>query len=578
MKKQSLAFCKEIRFMILCLFVSLGVVLVSCSEDDKEEVVKEPFKMELEIPAAGETKEVDVHAIADWSVATTNSSMIKILSAKVGNAGEVKIKFEVLPNNSFVSRSAELNFKDGRDNVIKIIQSGNNPDMSFNKEVSVSYDPAKKLFSDTIVVTSNLAWEIPAELPEWITEMKIIDGAPQESVTTNVALVVIADQDALKAEGNHSSVVLASKKEQEFSLDLKFAGFSPKIEFNTQTITMEKNILNAVQLNGSVVITSNVKWTLNQSNVVWLDETEISNDSKNGVETSIKVWFSMDAEKRDTEGLKGIVEILDVNSDFKNTLTIDVPPVDDAYFVVKANNVGAADDKMFDAVAGEGKYTSDFISVYGKNPNDVTPLLFMMENGRPKRINYPVIGYIEKVVPTSRAALDRVDWELVVADRAENEEYMGMNPYEERICAAVFFPNSMLDQWGDLKEEYLEDWVYLKSEYFTNEVMYRQKGLTAAAPTFVLSGIDDGGSLTLNAGGGTQFFQYEANFSVEREGVYVLPGEISWCEIFFDLDTNSIEFKPTKNTTGAARKEKIEFIHGKSDSSLFSVTLVQPAN
>ncbi|MGL4293331.1 MAG: hypothetical protein ACRCSQ_07140 [Bacteroidales bacterium] len=580
MKKQSMALSKGMVRLLFGLTILSGSVFVSCSEDEKDAtVVVEPFKMELEVPAAGETKSVEVEAIADWKLSTTNSSMIKIISPKVGNAGKVKIEFEVNPNNMFTSRSAEINFIDSRNNVIKVIQGGANPNMSFSKPLLVTYDAKKGLFTDTVVVTSNLSWEIPSEYPQWIEEMKMIDGTPQENTTTNVKLVVIAKQDALKPEGNVSTVVLATKNDTEHTIELTYEGFTPKVELDVEKVVMHRDELNSHQYIGHATITSNVKWTLIQNEVVWLDETDLSNNkSQNAIETSTKVWFTMAADKLDTDGLSGTVLVKDINSELSKPLVLEIQPLDAGFVLVKSTLTMADADVV--PATNDPETAAGTISVYAKNSQDYLPAIFLMENGRAKESRLP-LAFIEPKASASRAALDRAEWQLFAADRSENESHQQMDPYLERMCAVVFLHKSMFE-YGSIKEEYMEfdeNWNgYLKEEYFKNEVMYRQQGLTAADPEFVLSGISDGGSLTLNSNGGSQFFQYELNFNIDREGVYVVPAELSWSEIYFDTASNSIEIKSKPNTTGASRMKKIEFIHGKTDKSLFTVTLVQPAN
>lgn len=580
MTNQSFTFCKEISRLWIGGCILLGSVFVSCSDDKEKEVaVAEPFKMEIEVPASGETKTIEVQAIADWKLTTTNSSMIDILSSKVGGMGIVKVEFRVNQNNTFKMRSAELNFTDGRNNVIKVTQAAANADMSFNKPVQIAYNPDKKIFTDTVVVTSNLLWELPSQMPDWIEEMRMIDGEPQENTTTHVKLVIIAKQDALKASGNSEEVVLAKKDDHNFVLTIRFAGYTPKIDFDDSKVVLIKDIMNASQFIGSITVNSNVKWSLDQEGVTWLDQVDPAlNKSANAVETFSKIWFTMDAQRLDTDGLTGSVTFKDLHGDFTKSLSLEVNAPDADYILVKSD-LTMADNAVLPAINTNPDQPNGIIRLFAKDPSRYQPVVFLLHNGRLKATVQP-IAFIDPASVSTRAELGYTEWHLFAKDRMEFESYQGMDPYSERTGVVLFLPESML-QWGDVKDEYL-DFVggeaYLKDEYFVNEVMYRQAGLTAEAPQFGIIGVPDGTSLQLNAAGGTQKFAYELNFNIEREGVYTLPGDIDWCKIHFDTETNSLEFETTANTSGKQRNEKIEFIHGKSDQTLYTVTIVQPSN
>lgn len=553
MKKQSLHFLGWTGWIPVCLIAAAGITLVACSnDDDPAAVAPEPFTTTLTFSSAEKDTTLVFEAYGDWKASVTKSDVAGIESAKTGKQGKVEMKVRIFENKTFASRDAEIRINDGRTsaNIYKITQNPALRAINFSK--TLNFTQADTVFTDTVTVISNAAWEITS-MPAWVKSWKKTDPqlSPEEGVQTSIELVFIADHSKLTPAKMEGQIQFKDQTEAQYPLNVEFAGFTPYVQFDVTELTLEEEEENSGIYKGKVIVSSNVNWTIDNQDAAFVGDVDnVTNFLGNALETKNTVWVTMDQTKLSTDEQVGTLH-------FKDQLTNTDVPLSVRFVGTGAGYINFEREKIFDR-SFDAKLTDDMgeplpdalgsvdFTVFAAEPVDF--IIIKYDNGFPWHEEVTWAG-VDPVEPVTRAPIKSGTYQLWVQQR-----WAGMPEVDQERVAMLF----VVPQGITIDDLFVGDSDDLKPEWEGKGTHFKQKGL-AIEYYMTLGDITEGSTVDAPKAGLNKLLEMDTD--CENWTVYVddeaLNPQKHWLSV--DYSEGGWHLVVKTNDTGVSRKSNVSF-------------------
>lgn len=592
MRKQKLKFLRWTGWVPVCLIAIAGLTWTACTDDENEkEKIYDPFTTDLSFSSIEKDTTLVFDTYGDWKAVVTKSDVAEIRSAKTGAAGEIKMEVHLFENKTFAPREAEIRINDGRANVFRIKQLAARRAVNYSK--ALNFTQADTIFTDTVTVTSNVAWEI-GTMPEWIKSWKKIDPEqmPEEGVDTEITLVFIADNSLFIPAGVKGEIGFGDKAGNHYPLPAEFAGFIPSIGFDTEELVLALSETGD-GFKGKVRVTSNVVWSIDRTGAdfvgdILYDETLLGN----ALESEAVVWVSVDPRKLDSDVLTGELVFGDEKTGKTKNLKLKFTGTGADYIDFERDSIF---EKHLDA--------SPFNNQWEEIPNARMSIDFKVFLPEGKSCNPIVIGYDganpykmgqwdawagvdEKMDdgPVTRAPIVGKNYELWVKDR--RQEY-GSPQDKERSALLFVVPENVTiddileetdtgekDEWGDPVYTY----GFKEGYSLENGCLFYQKGLIIEY-YMNIEGIEEGSTLSVPAAGESRTLMIDTDcesWTMYLDGVFMNP-DVDWVSL--NQDSDGWKLIVRKNDSGKSRKTQVSFKayrgEGVEDQELLSFWISQ---
>lgn len=586
-----------------------------CNNED-EPTVYEKIKLDknsiVSLYNESLSHEVKFVSQGEWR-SFSNAGWIKVTP---GNsvADSACIQIDIEENLDFTSRSGYVVVKDllsSYSDTVRITQGAAQADLSFNKEVAELKRNEFGL-ADTIEVISNYKW-VPEIANDWL-RYEVVKSVTQNNITTTT-LAFDVDTKRIRPEEqtvevNFKDLTNAGKTA---SLKVEYPGFTPRISFNAYNneLYFFENVEEIFM--ARLEVKSNIEWSISDRSEwpAFVESIEFSGDKQKPVnffETENILMFRFNDAYADTEMLEALVEFIDTKFGQANQsvkLIYEGLGTDYVWFdrmPFKGNGMDDNDGFLFSAAEWD-------MNTGEQIPGAKMSQLFEVKSGKKiegwNTAKWPLAFFcveapgfwpankeifwanVEEPAYQAKSLIDRKMMEVWVRPRSDEEEFMGMDPYENRYFAMFVVPRTS----EEMSVDDLFDGEMLKMEYMNSFQIIGQKGLT---PTlgFESPDIANGAEIDVDPAGGnfTINFTYSApkgfsiytNIKETPEGAYGDP----WMEndpIIKDTDfgyneeegTSSITFTIKPNTTGKPRSEEYGFITFLNDNDEKGYLLVK---
>lgn len=586
MKKQSLKISRWAGWIPVCLLAVAAFTVTACSDDDDDNIVPEPFTKDLTFTSAAKDTVLVFNAYADWKASVTKSDVVEIKSAKTGKAGEVKLEIQVFENTTFAARDAEIRISDGRsgNNVYKIKQAPTLRNVNFSK--TLNFTQTGDLFTDTVTVVANVAWEI-SKMPEWVKSYEKTNNElmPQDGVRTEIELVIVADNSKFTTTKMEGEIEFSDKTGAIYPLPVEFAGFTPHVDFYVvneaeEEVSVDKLVLAMNEQDEymvKVIVKSNVGWVVTVP--VWVEETNVIGEPQNALETEISVWLKMNKGEYDTDPLTESVNFDAETVNFHKAIDLVFPGVGNSYMDFER-------EAIFDRVLPADPFAEDArtlsFEAYASNDNYKFVLI---DYGSGDWLRNVEIGWAsvmpaseEYSIPT-RSPILKEKWEIKAwgANDQDQPRYamMFMIP-ADMDPSELFDPNTpLLDDEGNPREDWGEPVYQLKPEWEGKGTHFSQAAAQIDYYFTVISGIENN---RLEVGPEAKNYTIEVDTDCEQltmmlDGQY--PGMDSWVTMSFEaFSKGKLILQVTKNATDKSRKGIITLVD-QNENELYQFDLIQ---
>lgn len=586
MKKQSLKISRWAGWIPVCLLAVAAFTVTACSDDDDDSIVPEPFTKDLTFTSAAKDTVLVFNAYADWKASVTKSDVVEIKSAKTGKAGEVKLEIQVFENTTFAARDAEIRISDGRsgNNVYKIKQAPTLRNVNFSK--TLNFTQTGDLFTDTVTVVANVAWEI-SKMPEWVKSYEKTNNElmPQDGVRTEIELVIVADNSKFTTTKMEGEIEFSDKTGAIYPLPVEFAGFTPHVDFYVvneaeEEVSVDKLVLAMNEQDEymvKVIVKSNVGWVVTVP--VWVEETNVIGEPQNALETEISVWLKMNKGEYDTDPLTESVNFDAETVNFHKAIDLVFPGVGNSYMDFER-------EAIFDRVLPADPFAEDArtlsFEAYASNDNYKFVLI---DYGSGDWLRNVEIGWAsvmpaseEYSIPT-RSPILKEKWEIKAwgANDQDQPRYamMFMIP-ADMDPSELFDPNTpLLDDEGNPREDWGEPVYQLKPEWEGKGTHFSQAAAQIDYYFTVISGIENN---RLEVGPEAKNYTIEVDTDCEQltmmlDGQY--PGMDSWVTMSFEaFSEGKLILQVTKNATDKSRKGIITLVD-QNENELYQFDLIQ---
>lgn len=613
---------KTITKITTLLLTLLVVVFASCSKDKHKETILTADDLftskavTFEGLAGDQTNTIHFTAPASWTAEI--HCIGSWLSADVlrGGAGEAAIVLRPVSDNfGTTAREATLSiYIDGyAAYTIQVYQnSAATGDIQINGHVSdgvmtLSANDTGTEFSDTIWVVSSRKWTLVTDGAASGVLSFETDGTPMNGVERTVRVVVKASYASFDAPGFEGRFYIRTEEGAAVPLTVRAAAAvgiyereypSPAEAERTSyqlTDTLQRGVFAA-----DFYIESNVRWTVG-SMPEWL-ETGNGTTMPTNVLTSGKinprrqhVSFRVKRDALSRDGKSGVISLNDARGETVKTISVTFAgvgsdytdysmsfPANDPYgnpwgFEAKASSINpdVAED-YWKEVSHEFTVTTsaDFTSV-----KDAPFHLVMVraDNGIAQREEVHWAKFeMGSGAATRTGDLYTRNMFITVNDRGDADDKEGRtDPTQWRYALVYILPArvSFSDLWGADGN--------LKAEYADDMVLIAQKNDPAAAYTFAVKEVADGGTLSVPGKGGTITLNVlpgsyaKCNVNIEQQsqdgawaktaaGVcdmdFTMQGD-AISTVTFTLSENKAVTNPfTHTTTGAPRHLRVSFV------------------
>lgn len=572
MKKQNLKFLRWTGWMPVYLIVMAGFTWTACTDDENEkDKIYEPFTTDLSFSAIEKDTTLVFHVYGDWKAVVTKSDVAEIKSEKIGIAGEIKMEIHLFENKTFAPREAEILINDGRTNVFKIKQLAAKRAVNYSK--ALNFIQADTVFTDTVTVTSNVAWEIGTQ-PEWIKSWKKIDPEqmPEEGVNTEITLVFIADNNLFTTAGMKGEVSFKDKAGNDYPLPAEFAGFTPSIGFDTEELILARSETGD-GFRGKVMVTSNVAWSVDQTGAGFVGKVSYDESMPgNALESNVLVWVDIDPEQLDSDPLTGELVFGDEKTGITKNLKLKFIGTGADYIDFERDSIF---EKRLDASPfnnqwediPNAKMSIDF-KVFLPEGKSCNPIIIGYDGMNPYKMDRwsPWAGAEEKTTdgPETRAPIVGKTYELWVKDRRQE---FGSPQDKERSALLFVVPETVtvddiLEETDTGEVDEFGDPIYaysFKEGYgVENGCLFYQKGLVIEY-YLIIEGIEEGSTLSVPAAGESRELLMETDcetWTMYLDGEYMNP-DVDWVSL--DEDSNGMKLVVKKNDTGKSRKTQVSF-------------------
>lgn len=554
MKKQSLKLFRRAGWIPVCLMAVIAFTAVACSDDDNEPGVPSPFTADLTFGAGEIDTTIVFNAYSGWKASVTKSDVVEIKSAKTGNAGEVKMEIHISENVTFVPRDAEIHINDGRSavNIYRIKQTPASRAINFSK--ALNFVQRDTLFTDTVTVIANVAWEV-GEKPEWVKSWKKVNPElmPEDGVDTEIELVFIADNSKFTTTKMTGEISFKDVNQNNYPLPVEFAGFTPSITFDVAELVLEPNEGSSEVFNGKLVVASNVNWTVDMAEAPFVgDVSKAPNPIGNALKAENIIWVSVDPAKLTTDEQTGVLHFKDAATNLDIPLNVKFVGTGNDYINFEREKIfdKAFDAKGTDENTGEpipGTMTTVDFNVFAAEPVDF--IIIKYDNGFPWHQEAWWAG-VEEVTPINRSAIKSGTYTLCVQDR-----YQGFEADKERMAMLFVVPKGRTVD--DLFDGDSDD---LKPEWEGKGTHFKQKGLVIDY-YMTLGDITEGSTVQIAKAGEEKPLNMETDcetWSVYYDGVYVAESNVDWVSVVGDNE-NGWNLKVKPNDTGKSRKTEVSF-------------------
>lgn len=586
MKKQSLKISRWAGWIPVCLLAVAAFTVTACSDDDDDNIVPEPFTKDLTFTSAAKDTVLVFNAYADWKASVTKSDVVEIKSAKTGKAGEVKLEIQVFENTTFAARDAEIRISDGRsgNNVYKIKQAPTLRNVNFSK--TLNFTQTGDLFTDTVTVVANVAWEI-SKMPEWVKSYEKTNNElmPQDGVCTEIELVIVADNSKFTTTKMEGEIEFSDKTGAIYPLPVEFAGFTPHVDFYVvneaeEEVSVDKLVLAMNEQDEymvKVIVKSNVGWVVTVPE--WVEETNVIGEPQNALETEISVWLKMNKGEYDTDPLTESVNFDAETVNFHKAIDLVFPGVGNSYMDFER-------EAIFDRVLPADPFAEDArtlsFEAYASNDNYKFVLI---DYGSGDWLRNVEIGWAsvmpaseEYSIPT-RSPILKEKWEIKAwgANDQDQPRYamMFMIP-ADMDPSELFDPNTpLLDDEGNPREDWGEPVYQLKPEWEGKGTHFSQAAAQIDYYFTVISGIENN---RLEVGPEAKNYTIEVDTDCEQltmmlDGQY--PGMDSWVTMSFEaFSEGKLILQVTKNATDKSRKGIITLVD-QNENELYQFDLIQ---
>lgn len=586
MKKQSLKISRWAGWIPVCLLAVAAFTVTACSDDDDDNIVPEPFTKDLTFTSAAKDTVLVFNAYADWKASVTKSDVVEIKSAKTGKAGEVKLEIQVFENTTFAARDAEIRISDGRsgNNVYKIKQAPTLRNVNFSK--TLNFTQTGDLFTDTVTVVANVAWEI-SKMPEWVKSYEKTNNElmPQDGVRTEIELVIVADNSKFTTTKMEGEIEFSDKTGAIYPLPVEFAGFTPHVDFYVvneaeEEVSVDKLVLAMNEQDEymvKVIVKSNVGWVVTVPE--WVEETNVIGEPQNALETEISVWLKMNKGEYDTDPLTESVNFDAETVNFHKAIDLVFPGVGNSYMDFER-------EAIFDRVLPADPFAEDArtlsFEAYASNDNYKFVLI---DYGSGDWLRNVEIGWAsvmpaseEYSIPT-RSPILKEKWEIKAwgANDQDQPRYamMFMIP-ADMDPSELFDPNTpLLDDEGNPREDWGEPVYQLKPEWEGKGTHFSQAAAQIDYYFTVISGIENN---RLEVGPEAKNYTIEVDTDCEQltmmlDGQY--PGMDSWVTMSFEaFSKGKLILQVTKNATDKSRKGIITLVD-QNENELYQFDLIQ---
>lgn len=586
MKKQSLKISRWAGWIPVCLLAVAAFTVTACSDDDDDNIVPEPFTKDLTFTSAAKDTVLVFNAYADWKASVTKSDVVEIKSAKTGKAGEVKLEIQVFENTTFAARDAEIRISDGRsgNNVYKIKQAPTLRNVNFSK--TLNFTQTGDLFTDTVTVVANVAWEV-SKMPEWVKSYEKTNNElmPQDGVRTEIELVIVADNSKFTTTKMEGEIEFSDKTGAIYPLPVEFAGFTPHVDFYVvneaeEEVSVDKLVLamnDQDEYMVKVIVKSNVGWAVTVPE--WVEETNVIGEPQNALETEISVWLKMNKGEYDTDPLTESVNFDAETVNFHKAIDLVFPGVGNSYMDFER-------EAIFDRVLPADPFAEDAwtlsFEAYASNDNYKFVLI---DYGSGDWLRNVEIGWAsvmpaseEYSIPT-RSPILKEKWEIKAwgANDQDQPRYamMFMIP-ADMDPSELFDPNTpLLDDEGNPREDWGEPVYQLKPEWEGKGTHFSQAAAQIDYYFTVISGIENN---RLEVGPEAKNYTIEVDTDCEQltmmlDGQY--PGMDSWVTMSFEaFSEGKLILQVTKNATDKSRKGIITLVD-QNENELYQFDLIQ---
>lgn len=572
MKKQNLKFLRWTGWMPVCLLVVAGLTWTACTDDENEkDKIYDPFTTDLSFSAIEKDTTLVFNAYGDWKAVVTKSDAAEIRSAKIGTAGEVKMEIHLFENKTFAPREAEILINDGRANVFRIKQLAARRAVNYSK--ALSFTQADTVFTDTVTVTSNVAWEIGTK-PEWVESWKKIDPEqmPAEGVNTEITLVFYGDNSKFTTGAMKGEVNFSDKAGNNYPLPVEFAGFTPSIHFDTGELILALSETGE-GFRGKVMVTSNVVWSVDQTGAGFVGKVSyVESMLGNALESNVLVWVDVDPEQLDSDPLTGELVFGDERTGITEKLKLKFTGTGADYISFERDSIY---DKRLDATAVDNQWNEipnakmsiDF-KVFLPEGKSCNPIVIGYDGVNPYKMGQWTgwAGVDEKMTdgPETRAPIMSKTYELWVKDR--RNEYGSPQDKERSALLFVVPENVTVDDileetdTGDVDESGQPVYTYSFKEGYSleNGALFHQKGLIIEY-YMNIEGIEEGSTLSIPAAGESRTLMIDSDceaWTMYLDGQFMNPN-VDWVSLNQDSDGWKLVVK--KNETGKSRKTQVSF-------------------
>lgn len=586
MKKQSLKISRWTGWIPVCLLAVAAFTVTACSDDDDDNIVPEPFTKDLTFTSAAKDTVLVFNAYADWKASVTKSDVVEIKSAKTGKAGEVKLEIQVFENTTFAARDAEIRISDGRsgNNVYKIKQAPTLRNVNFSK--TLNFTQTDDLFTDTVTVVANVAWEV-SKMPEWVKSYEKTNNElmPQDGVRTEIELVIVADNSKFTTTKMEGEIEFSDKTGAIYPLPVEFAGFTPHVDFYVvneaeEEVSVDKLVLamnDQDEYMVKVIVKSNVGWVVTAPD--WVEETNVIGEPQNALETEISVWLKMNKGEYDTDPLTESVNFDAEAVNFHKAIDLVFPGVGNSYMDFER-------EAIFDRVLPANPFAEDAwtlsFEAYASNDNYKFVLI---DYGSGDWLRNVEIGWASVMpgpegysIPT-RSPILKEKWEIKAwgSNDQDHPRYamMFMIP-ADMDPSELFDPNTpLLDEEGNPREDWGDPVYQLKPEWEGKGTHFSQAAAQVDYYFTVISGIENN---RLEVGPEAKNYTIEVDTDCEQltmmlDGQY--PGMDSWVTMSFEaFSEGKLILQVTKNATDKSRKGIITLVD-QNEKELYQFDLIQ---
>lgn len=540
-------------------FVLLATVsFTACSDEDKDEVAQSRVEIaDFTVDQTEGAITLEFFAAANWTASLSSTSWIQLdPTTRSGGAGESKLKLEWQENTGVSERKSTLLLQIGNEPTyrIEVMQYPDQPVIvvsktQLNLEVRPEAAGGKGLFTDTLVVNSNIRWDIEG-LPSWVT--LDANGEPAEGRQTTIRLIFTGDASKFnKAEMTGSfKLTRISTPTVESVLDIKAVSTIDAINeegASIQQIVMAPSPIVQDRYYAEFKIISNTDWEL--KNIPdWVATSTIDNATayEGSLQTEQTVRFMM--ENLDTERLSQKLQFTSAKTGAIKEVDLIFPGTGDDFFEVA---LYFQPDFEFAASAYDSNWNPlpsakldlpfSITSRAYTNPNDAPYTIYFVkyENGWTYAEEATWVGVEAVQGLATRAQLVTKEFDLYVNDRRMGYD---PNPTQKREALMLAVPKGVA--FEELFIEWTED---LKPEYEEKTYRITQSALSGGSTNFFADFADED---TIPAAGITKIYRFETdaeNFSVFAEApewAHVVDlvrdefsGEVVGVEVIYEPNT-----------------------------------------